>query len=267
VGRAVTPAGRAAARSVWPVLLTETRIVGTGVGAVGLGGWVLLLALLLLVGRVGYEVARVALNWPQAQAFGAGVGLALALWAVTLVPFSILATGVSLIWITLAALRFLSQTRLWGDLALFPILPLTVFVAAALDGQGALLLAAFLLVETFDSYALLGGKLMGRRPAFPVLSPRKTIEGLATGAIMLMVTAALVGPLVFQTPVLLAIGAAALAGTLSVAGDLAATRIKRQAGVKDYPQVLPHQGGLFDITDAWIATTAGLALAGLVAIG
>ena len=38
----------------------------------------------------------------------------------------------------------------------------------------------------------------------------------------------------------------------ALAGDLLASAAKRRAGVKDYPAVLPIQGGLLDIMDAWI---------------
>ena len=68
----------------------------------------------------------------------------------------------------------------------------------------------------------------------------------------------LLGPLLGGFPVLGSMLFALAAGALTVAGDLAASRLKRVAGVKDYPAVLPHQGGLLDITDAWIATGAGL---------
>ena len=51
---------------------------------------------------------------------------------------------------------------------------------------------------------------------------------------------------------------ALLVGVLAVVGDLAASRHKRIAGVKDFPQVLPRQGGLLDSLDSWIAACAGI---------
>ena len=87
-----------------------------------------------------------------------------------------------------------STERVALDLLVFPTVPLVVFTAAGLHGGFEVwLLVAFILVETFDSYALLGGKFFGRHKAFPVLSPRKTVEGLVIGAIVLMLTAGLVG--------------------------------------------------------------------------
>jgi phosphatidate cytidylyltransferase len=160
-----------------------------------------------------------------------------------------------------------ARPRAWRDwlaLALFPGAVLALFTVAGLaGGYGAWLLLAFLLVETFDSYALLGGKLFGRRKAFPELSPNKTVEGLLTGAAMLIATAGL-GAWALAAPVLPALGLAALTAPLAVAGDLLASRIKRRAGVKDYPQVLPRQGGVFDITDSWITVGAGFVLVALL---
>lgn len=143
-----------------------------------------------------------------------------------------------------------------AKLLIFPGIPFAVFLAAGLSGgYSAWLLLAFIFVETFDSYALLGGKFLGRTKAFPGLSPNKTVEGLISGAIMLAATAA-VGAMLLGAPVLDALIYAAMTAPLAVAGDLAASRIKRQAGVKDYPSIMPRQGGLFDITDSWITVGA-----------
>ena len=91
-----------------------------------------------------------------------------------------------------------------------------------------------------------------------MLSPNKTVEGPACGTVMLMLTAALAGALLAGLPLATSALVALFCGVLAVAGDLAASRLKRAAGVKDYPAVLPLQGGLLDIADAWIATGAGL---------
>ncbi len=254
-----------AIREAWPILHTETLIVGTVAGAFWLGGWVLTLALLLLAGRTAYEAASVAARRGlPVPPVAAGLALPLLCSVSAFLPMAILIT------VTLAglaaglALRAAGTVRgaPWLDFVLFPVLPLFLFTAAGVQGLVSVwLLAAFILVETFDSYALLGGKLFGRRRAFPSLSPNKTVEGLAAGAVMLMLTAALVGAALAGLPVLSSAAVALFVGALAVAGDLAASRLKRLSGVKDYPRVLPHQGGLLDIADAWIAAGAGLVAA------
>jgi len=254
------------AREAWPILMTETLIVGVAAGLIWIGGPLLAAGLLALAARCGYEGARVALGRPGAAfrlPLGIGLGLAAAGFLFSLMPMAWV-SGLALAGMLGCALamrlsRLDAAVRQALELTLFPAIAIVVFTAAGLKGQyGAWLLVAFILVETFDSYALLGGKLFGRTPAFPVLSPRKTREGLAIGAAMLMLTAAVAGPVLAGLPVLASAAVALLVGALTLTGDLAASRIKRKNGVKDYPRVLPYQGGLFDIVDAWVTAGAGL---------
>jgi phosphatidate cytidylyltransferase len=260
------PATAGKARPLWPIFLTEVVIVAAGLLPVLAGGLVLDAALFVMAVRITQEATSVALlRWPalspapaRAAALVAGllVGVcALALSRLSFLP--LVATGLGVM-MAAAAVWYAerkrdSLVRLAAEVAVFPLVPLVLFVAAARqDGLAGLLLLAFLLVETYDSYALLGGKLFGRRPAFPRLSPRKTVEGLAAGGIMLALTALALGPFVLGWPPLTALVVAALIAATAIAGDLAASRLKRASGVKDYPQVLPRQGGLLDIADAWL---------------
>ncbi len=276
----LVPATAGKTRPLWPIYGTELVIVAGGLLPFLAGGVWRDLALAVLGLRVGYEAAGVALlrvlpdggGRPAlrfASLFFGGLVAVLGFCA-GLLDFG-LAVGIGLavalvatcLWRLLA--RPAAVTRVLAELVVFPMVPAVLFIAAARnDGQAGMLLLAFLLVETYDSYALFGGKLFGRRPAFPVLSPRKTVEGLAVGGAMLALTAVVAGPLAFgwqPGPALLAALVIALA---AVAGDLAGSRLKRASGVKDYPQVLPRQGGLLDIVDAWlIAGPALVFLAGL----
>ncbi len=263
----LVPRFRGIANETWPILLTETLIVGLAAGAIWIGGVVLSLALLALLARCVWEAATVtrmrhrqARLSPRAIAAGA-VLLAIVLGFLPILVAILVSAGLVLAALFSPVNHRIPRThdlRLLRELALFPIAPLLVFVAAGLHGShGAWLLVAFIFVETFDSYALAGGRLFGRTRAFPSLSPRKTVEGLAFGSGALMLTAALAAP-VFGAPLLGSVAVALISGGLAVAGDLAASALKRRAGVKDYPRVLPHQGGLLDITDAWITAGAGL---------
>ncbi|MCA1298145.1 phosphatidate cytidylyltransferase [Stappia indica] len=272
----LVPATAAKARPLWPTFVTELVIVAAAVLPFVFGGAVLWLCLAALCLRIGHEAGQVALLRCEGASgsvmrrllplglgglcFGAGMAVdALPLvWSAGLVTLSgLIAAG------TLAMMPGGEGrgARIAAELVLFPVLPLVLFVACALTGDNAgLLLLAFLLVETYDSYALLGGKMFGRRPAFPVLSPRKTIEGLAIGGAALALTAALAGPLVLGWPLWLAVLVAALIAVTAVVGDLAGSRLKRASGVKDYPQVLPRQGGVLDIADAWLIAGPALVL-------
>ena len=62
---------------------------------------------------------------------------------------------------------------------------------------------------------------------------------------------------------LLIVAAIAIAATAgAIAGDLMASAAKRRAGVKDYPTILPVQGGLLDIMDAWIVAGSSCSIYG-----
>lgn len=263
-----------AARAIWPNLVAALIVAGAVLGVFLAGGWVLVLVLMAVAARIGWEAAITRLP-PDASALALpiGAGAALAAGLAALVGPMPLLPVLGVVWLALLALSALPRRAGQGqagggtyrallDLALFPLLPLLGFAAGAADVRVAqVVLVAFVLVETFDSYAMVAGRLAGRRLAFPRLSPRKTVEGLAGGAVMLALTAALAGPLLFAVSVWQAVLVATLAGLLAIGGDLAASRLKRWRGVKDYPRLMAHQGGLLDIADAWIAAGAGLALA------
>jgi len=138
--------------------------VGTVTGAIWLGGWVTLLAALALVARVGYEAASVTFRgrasgvWYGIAGGLAGIGLAasfLPLDVLCLLALAILAAA-------LTVLVFRDAGHAAANFIAFPAVPLVVLAASAIRGDvAAWLLVAFFLVDTFDSYALLGGKLFG----------------------------------------------------------------------------------------------------------
>jgi CDP-diglyceride synthetase len=166
------------------------------------------------------------------------------------------------------ALRILHEvTRIhrgqWGrrrlaTVVLFPVVPLVLFATVLGAKAAATLLLAFMLVEAFDSFSLVGGKLVGRTPLAPKLSPKKTVEGLLFGgAVMAGLCAALV-PFAVLTPAQAGL-AALVTVVFGTAGDLLASHGKRLAGVKDYPRLIQGQGGLLDMFDSWIVVAPVLA--------
>jgi phosphatidate cytidylyltransferase len=112
------------------------------------------------------------------------------------------------------------------------------------------------MVGTFlgDTAAYLGGRLFGRHPLAPMISPKKTIEGLGCGAlatIVAVVVAGLYQPwLPHSTALLLGIAVALLAP----AGDLFESLIKRDVGMKDAGSMFGAHGGALDRLDAILFT-------------
>ncbi len=107
------------------------------------------------------------------------------------------------------------------------------------------------LSEVNDSFAYLIGSSIGKRKIFPKLSPNKTVEGVVGG---ILCTIGIAFALWFAVPHFTGwqvAGAGVLIAVAGTAGDLFASRLKRRAGVKDYGDVIPTQGGVLDLYDAF----------------
>jgi phosphatidate cytidylyltransferase len=112
------------------------------------------------------------------------------------------------------------------------------------------------LVGTFlaDTVAYLGGRLLGRRPLAPRISPHKTVEGLACGVVGALAGVWFAG--LYQDWLgggqALILGAGvALAGPL---GDLFESALKRGARTKDTGRLFGPHGGALDRLDAVLFT-------------
>lgn len=119
-----------------------------------------------------------------------------------------------------------------------------------------LVLTVLLLTKSCDIGAYFTGRAIGRRKLIPWLSPGKTWEGLGGGVALATGLGVLAAWLSQQTEhvesFLLWQGAVvgavlALVGQL---GDLLASLLKRDAGIKDSSSVLPGFGGVLDVIDS-----------------
>jgi phosphatidate cytidylyltransferase len=102
-----------------------------------------------------------------------------------------------------------------------------------------------------DTFAYFAGRFFGRHKMLERVSPKKTWEGFAGGALgsllgALAVRALLLGPM----PLWAALAVAAGGAVLGPLGDLAESMFKRAAGVKDSGRLIPGHGGLLDRIDA-----------------
>ena len=106
-----------------------------------------------------------------------------------------------------------------------------------------------------DIGAYFSGKRFGKTRLAPQISPGKTREGvmgglLATAIVMLLV---IISADFAQDNRLKLILATALAAFASVIGDLAESRVKRAAEMKDSSNLLPGHGGVLDRIDSVLA--------------
>jgi phosphatidate cytidylyltransferase len=120
-----------------------------------------------------------------------------------------------------------------------------------LRGEAALALTIFV-TKSADIGAYFTGRLIGKHRMSPVISPKKTWEGLAGGVVLSVAVAVALNRLV--APVLGGDGMAAafgvVVGLAGVLGDLAESLIKRDCRRKDASQTVPGFGGILDVVDS-----------------
>ncbi len=113
-----------------------------------------------------------------------------------------------------------------------------------------------------DGGAYFAGTFLGKHKLCPDISPKKTWEGFFGGLIAAVIYAVLLGhgyelwDLMFSgehhftTNIPILVGAAVISTFLGLLGDLIASLLKRQCGVKDFSELLPGHGGVMDRFDS-----------------
>lgn len=111
-----------------------------------------------------------------------------------------------------------------------------------------------------DGGAYFVGTFLGKHKLCPDISPKKTVEGAAGGLIVTAVVFVLYGmgyKYVMHTKgidfdvnyIALAI-VMLIAAVISMVGDLSASLLKREYGIKDFGKILPGHGGVVDRFDS-----------------
>jgi phosphatidate cytidylyltransferase len=103
-----------------------------------------------------------------------------------------------------------------------------------------------------DTFGYFAGILLGRHPLVPLISPKKTWEGLAGSVFGCLIAGGVLLPILLPGHVWqgLVLGGAVVA--VATLGDLAESMIKRDLGIKDMGSVLPGHGGFLDRIDAML---------------
>ena len=115
-----------------------------------------------------------------------------------------------------------------------------------------------------DTAAYFAGRAFGKHKLAPIVSPHKTVEG-AIGGVFGSVLAGIVLTLVYSflsashnvitiqvqpRHYLILVVMGAIASVLGIMGDLFASAVKRQVGIKDYGTIFPGHGGILDRFDS-----------------
>ncbi len=114
-----------------------------------------------------------------------------------------------------------------------------------------------------DTFAYFAGRAFGKHKLAPAVSPHKTVEGaiggllgsMVLGLVVTLVYVQLVGRLMGFERVrgayyVLVVLLGAVASVLGVVGDLFASAVKRQCGIKDFGTIFPGHGGILDRFDS-----------------
>jgi CDP-diglyceride synthetase len=113
----------------------------------------------------------------------------------------------------------------------------------------AFLLAAIVTTVAGDVASLLVGSAWGRHPMAPLVSPNKTWEGFAGGALASILVAVVVVHFIHPWTIGKALVLGVVVAVVAPLGDLSQSMIKRHLGLKDIGRVLPGHGGILDRVD------------------
>jgi len=152
--------------------------------------------------------------------------------------------------------RFLDRTAAahWGLMVcVYCISHIPALLTLRIPGYAGrtplLIVFVVLIAQVSDIMQYVWGKLLGRHPVAPALSPSKTVEGLVGGVL----SATLLGTLLWRiTPFTpwLAAGISFLIAILGFLGGLVMSAIKRDRGIKDWSHLIEGHGGMLDRLDS-----------------
>ena len=120
-----------------------------------------------------------------------------------------------------------------------------------------------------DIFAYFVGTFIGKHKLIPEVSPKKTVEGAIGGVICTFALVMLYGFFVARFTdaeanyIVLAVLGLVLP-VISQVGDLIASLVKREAGIKDYGKIFPGHGGVMDRFDSILAVSVAMLIVTMI---
>lgn len=123
----------------------------------------------------------------------------------------------------------------------------------------------FIISITTDTFAYIGGRMLGKHKLSPYISPNKTIEGSIVGTFLGTFMASvfyyyLIGNLNIWLIILISCSLSILCQV----GDLFFSSVKRYYKVKDFSNIIPGHGGILDRLDSVLFVILGFLLYSLI---
>lgn len=175
-----------------------------------------------------------------------------ALAVCAIIPFTILLQAFS-------AQHNATARAAYGTMAYFHVaLPTALLPFLAFGNNGTydwrLPIYILLLIWINDTFAYFSGRAIGKHKLFERISPKKTWEGLAGGAITSLLFAYFISEPFVGITVSHGCVISIITTITGVLGDLVESALKRTAGLKDSGSILPGHGGVLDRFDSFLFT-------------
>ncbi len=205
-----------------------------------------------------------AVKHPRLVAYSMVMAFLVSLWSYFGMPYAWGLLGVLIFVMVLFSEMMVSHIKLRfhkvalclvaGLLIPFLLCSLVRIHAVKVSGRYFIILP-FIMAFLSDTGAYFAGRAFGKHALAPVISPKKTVEGViggVLGAIVGMLIYGLVLDLAFEFQVnyFAAILYGLVGSVGGVFGDLCFSVIKRQTGIKDYGNLIPGHGGILDRFDS-----------------
>ena len=123
----------------------------------------------------------------------------------------------------------------------------------------SLFLFMVLVVAITDSGAYFIGRKFGKRKLAPRISPNKTLEGSVGGTISGVIVGVIFGVVTgLSTNVMTLLLMSLVVAIVAQFGDLVASSMKREYGIKDFGKLFPGHGGVLDRLDSHLYASLAL---------
>lgn len=258
----------------WTRLFSGGVLLAGAIGAIWCGGG-LLAGVLLIASLIAYKELTTALKVNESLksiCLPEGLGLL----GVVLYYLTVAFTGDAIYLLAVIVLLFLAFMFVY--VFAFPKYDIFKIVAAFFAFMYAPVMLSFVYMtrETFkiyivwlilisswgsDTCAYAVGMLFGKHKIFPVLSPKKSLEGCIGGVLGAGLLGGIYGCFLLRAGEFSGVAGIGIiafvccvGAVMSMVGDLAASAIKRQNGIKDYGKLIPGHGGIMDRFDSVIVT-------------